>query len=256
MIAASPRICRYLHIPAQSGSDRILKLMNRGYTAASYLGLLDRARRIVPDLVFAGDIIVGFPTETDEDYQATRALVAQARYKNCFIFKYSPRPGTLAVKRLPDDVPDEVKRQRNNDLLQLQNRISTDLNARMIGRTVDVLCEGATGWERPGDSLIAGAETRGAERVAAPGRVELGARLAQAMASAAGVPARTSDSLRAGACEAARDTPCNSRAVPVPTRSSCFTDRRHWRAHRARSGAPRARGDDLCGPRATRRIVR
>jgi len=128
-----PRICRYLHIPAQSGSNRILKMMNRGYTRESYLELLERARRIVPGIQLAGDFIVGFPTETDEDYALTRSLVEEARYKNCFIFKYSPRPGTIAIKRFEDDIPEEVKRFRNNDLLRLQNRVSNALNRELLG---------------------------------------------------------------------------------------------------------------------------
>lgn len=157
VMARSPRICRYLHMPAQSGSNRILSLMKRGYTAESYLELLAQARQIVPNIAFAGDIIVGFPTETDEDYAATRRLLETARYKNCFIFKYSPRPGTLAIKRHPDDVPDEVKRQRNNDLLQIQNRVSMELNRELIGQEVEVLCEGLSGWKGTGnaESVIA-----------------------------------------------------------------------------------------------------
>jgi tRNA-2-methylthio-N6-dimethylallyladenosine synthase len=182
----SPRICRYLHVPAQSGSDRILKAMNRGYTAASYLELVERARRIVPGIQLAGDFIVGFPTETDEDYQATRALVEKARYKNCFIFKYSPRPGTVAIKRFEDDVPDEVKRFRNNDLLRLQNRISNELNRELVGQTVDVLCEGPSGWGGDGkgepESVVAGAVSAahqcGEDGKPGATRVELGTRLA------------------------------------------------------------------------------
>src|SRR5205085_7414065 len=112
-----PRICRYLHVPAQSGSDRILKLMNRGYTAGQYTDFIARARDYMPDLCIASDFIVGFPTETDEDFAITVQLVKDCRFKNSFIFKYSPRPGTLAIDRYPDDVPEEIKRRRNNELL-------------------------------------------------------------------------------------------------------------------------------------------
>ena len=192
VIAQSPRICRYLHIPAQSGSNRILKMMNRGYTVEQYLDLLARARRIVPDLFFAGDMIVGFPTETDADYQASRALMEQARYKNCFIFKYSPRPGTVAITRFPDDVPDEVKRFRNNDLLRLQNVISAEINGKLVGTIVEVLCEGATGWEKEGESVIAGAGIVAPPAEAcgdhAPARIELGARLASALGTTLAPP--------------------------------------------------------------------
>src|SRR5208282_205167 len=90
------RICRYLHVPAQSGSDRILKLMNRGYTAGQYRDFIDRARAIIPDVALASDFIVGFPTETDEDFARTVELTKYCRFKNSFIFKYSPRPGTTA----------------------------------------------------------------------------------------------------------------------------------------------------------------
>lgn len=148
VIRDHPRICRYLHVPAQSGSDRILKAMNRGYTVAEYLEFLDRARAYLhqPEvgrpLTVAGDIIVGFPGETEEDFAATVALVERARYKNCFIFKYSPRPGTVAYERLPDDVPDEVKRRRNNELLAIQGRISDQISREQVGRTLEVFVEG------------------------------------------------------------------------------------------------------------------
>jgi tRNA-2-methylthio-N6-dimethylallyladenosine synthase len=189
VMAACPRICKYLHVPGQSGSNRILKMMNRGYTIESYLELLDRARRIVPGIIFAGDVIVGFPTETDEDYQATRRMVQAARYKNCYIFKYSARPGTVAIKRYEDDVPDDVKRQRNNDLLKIQNDICTEINRELIGKTVDVLCEGPSNWSGGGDSVIAGTSHEqlraGDHGEKLSGRkVEIGSRLATAMGAA------------------------------------------------------------------------
>lgn len=159
----SLRICKYLHVPAQSGSDRILKLMNRGYTRASYMELVERARRIVPGIQLAGDFIVGFPTETDEDYALTRQVTEAARYKNTFIFKYSPRPGTVGIKRFSDDVPEDVKRFRNNDLLRLQTRISNELNRELLGQVVGVLCGGPSGWggtntqgQCEPDSVVAG----------------------------------------------------------------------------------------------------
>jgi tRNA-2-methylthio-N6-dimethylallyladenosine synthase len=139
-----PKICRYLHIPAQSGSDKILKAMNRGYTCAQYLEIIDKAREIVPDIAVAGDFIVGFPGETDEDFQKSIELVEKAQYKNCYIFKYSPRPGTRADDKLADNVPMEVKKQRNIELLAVQGRISENLNKSFIGRTVKVLVEGAS----------------------------------------------------------------------------------------------------------------
>jgi tRNA-2-methylthio-N6-dimethylallyladenosine synthase len=172
-------------------------MMNRGYTVEAYLELLHRARTIVKrdggagGVQFAGDIIVGFPTETDEDYAATKTLVEQARYKNCFIFKYSPRPGTIAIKRHQDDVPEETKRFRNNDLLKLQNNISTELNRQLIGQTVSVLCEGPSGWNTNGDgeSVVAGQKnpaTSPSPGIAIPGptrttTIQLGPTLAAAL---------------------------------------------------------------------------
>jgi tRNA-2-methylthio-N6-dimethylallyladenosine synthase len=137
-----PRICRYLHVPAQSGSDRILKLMNRGYTARQYTDFIDRARGYMPDVSLASDAIVGFPTETDEDFERTVELTRYCRFKNSFIFKYSPRPGTIAIDRHADDVPEDVKRVRNNRLLAVQGEISAQNNREMVGRTVEVMVEG------------------------------------------------------------------------------------------------------------------
>jgi len=137
-----PRICRYLHVPAQSGSDRILKAMNRGYTAEQYTDFVDRARAMMPDISLASDFIVGFPTETDDDFASTMELVRHCRFKNSFIFKYSPRPGTVAIDRFEDDVPDAVKRSRNNQLLALQGEVCASNNRLMIGKTVEVMVEG------------------------------------------------------------------------------------------------------------------
>jgi tRNA-2-methylthio-N6-dimethylallyladenosine synthase len=141
-MAGSPKICHYLHMPAQSGSDRILRAMNRHYTAAHYLELIEQAHAIVPDIAVAGDFIVGFPGETQEDFDATVQLVEKARYKNSYIFKYSPRPGTTAEKRLDDAVAPEIKQQRIIGLLAVQDRISGELNRTFLGREVTVLVEG------------------------------------------------------------------------------------------------------------------
>lgn len=141
-MAGSAKICHYLHMPAQSGSDRILRAMNRHYTPAHYLELIERARAVVPDIAVAGDFIVGFPGETQEDFEATIDLVRRARYKNSYIFKYSPRPGTTAEKRLADTVPPDVKQQRNVELLAVQERISGELNQAFLNQEVTVLVEG------------------------------------------------------------------------------------------------------------------
>ena len=142
VMAGSPKVCKYLHMPAQSGSDKILKAMNRRYTAARYLNLLDRAKSIVPALTVAGDFIVGFPGESENDFAATVELLKKAQYKNCFIFKYSPRPDTVAEKKLPDDVPLEVKRKRNVELLAVQEKISGELSSQFLNKKVKVLVEG------------------------------------------------------------------------------------------------------------------
>ena len=160
-----PAICRYLHLPVQSGSDRILKLMNRGYSVAMYMDLVQRVRCHLPDSEVATDIICGFPTETDADHQATADLLQAVGCKNAFIFKYSARPGTAAIDRYRDDVPDEVKRRRNNEMLAVQSRISAQVHAAYVGRVVPVFVESISaraaarineadpavelGWSRP-----------------------------------------------------------------------------------------------------------
>jgi len=141
-MANLPKVCNYLHLPAQSGSDKILSAMNRRYTASEYLELLVKAKSAVQGISIAGDFIVGFPRETEEDFQATVDLVKKARYKNCFIFKYSPRPDTMADKRLEDNVPIEIKKKRNTELLEVQERISGELSRDFLGKEVKVLVEG------------------------------------------------------------------------------------------------------------------
>ncbi len=142
VMAEREKVCNYLHMPAQSGSDKILKAMNRNYTAGIYLELLEKAREIVPGLAIAGDFIVGFPGETEEDFEKTVTLAEKARYKNCFVFKYSPRSGTTAENRLQDTVPQEVKRDRNTRLLAVQEKISDELAKQFLGKEVKVLVEG------------------------------------------------------------------------------------------------------------------
>jgi tRNA-2-methylthio-N6-dimethylallyladenosine synthase len=141
-MADLPKACNYLHLPAQSGSDRILRAMNRRYTAGEYLELLAEARGVVPGIAIAGDFMVGFPGETQEDFGDTVELVKKAKYKNCFIFKYSPRPETTADKKLDDNIPDEVKKKRNIELLDVQNKISAELSKQFLNQTVRILVEG------------------------------------------------------------------------------------------------------------------
>lgn len=137
------KVCGHLHMPAQSGSDEVLKRMKRGYTAGYYYDLIACARELMPHITVASDFIVGFPGESDEDFHRTVKLMEDIRFQNCFIFKYSPRTGTKAAE-LQDDVPDEKKRERNLKLLELQKRISLEENKKMIDKNVQVLVEGAS----------------------------------------------------------------------------------------------------------------
>ena len=137
-----PKVCEYLHIPAQSGSDRVLRAMGRRYSRGQYDDLIAAARQTVPNLGIAGDFIVGFPGETQEDFAASADLIRRSGYKNSYIFKYSPRPGTTGAKRLTDDIPEDVKRRRNRELLAVQQEVSLADNREMVGQTVEVLVEG------------------------------------------------------------------------------------------------------------------
>ena len=132
----------YLHVPAQSGSDTVLKRMKRGYTVSEYREMLQRVRATIPDSAVTSDFIVGFCGETEEDFQQTVELVRESRFKNSFIFKYSERTGTKAPEMWPDDVPEETKRRRNNELLAVQNQICEEDHQQFIGRTVEILVEG------------------------------------------------------------------------------------------------------------------
>jgi len=137
-----PKVSPYLHVPAQSGSNPILRRMKRGYTVEAYREMLQRIRQTVPAAAVTSDFIVGFCGETEEDFQATVDLVRFGRFKNSFIFKYSERSGTKAAELYPDGVPDAVKRRRNNELLAIQNAISEEQNRPLLGRTVEILVEG------------------------------------------------------------------------------------------------------------------
>ncbi len=137
-----PKLCEYLHLPAQSGSNPVLKRMRRQYTVEEYIGLIERARATVPGVSLAGDFIVGFSGETEEEHAATLALVERVRYKNIFMFKYSERPGTVAERRMVDDVPEDVKRRRHMELSRLQHEISLAHHQALVGRCVEVLVEG------------------------------------------------------------------------------------------------------------------
>jgi tRNA-2-methylthio-N6-dimethylallyladenosine synthase len=137
-----PKVGRYLHVPAQSGSDAVLERMKRGYSVDQYREMMGRINEIVPGCSVSSDFIVGFCGETDQEFELSVGLVEECRFKNSFIFKYSPRPGTKADERLVDDVPESVKRERNARLLEVQTAICEEDNALLIGREVEVLVEG------------------------------------------------------------------------------------------------------------------
>lgn len=142
------KVCPYLHVPAQSGSDAVLRRMKRGYTAGEYREMLARIRQMLPGASVTSDFIVGFCGETEEDFQQTMELVREGRFRNSFIFKYSPRPGTKADELYADDVPEDVKRRRNNELLALQNAISEEDNRPLVGQRVEILVEGPSKTSR------------------------------------------------------------------------------------------------------------
>ena len=152
VIAAEPNICHHIHLPVQSGSNRILKLMNRKYTREWYLERVAAIRRIIPDCAITTDIFAGYSSETEEDHQQSLSLMRECRYDSAFMFKYSERPGTYASKHLPDDIAEEVKVRRLNELIALQNKMSAESNRRCIGQTVEVLIEGVS--KRSKDELF------------------------------------------------------------------------------------------------------
>lgn len=142
-IAAADKVCEHFHLPIQSGSDRILRLMNRGYTRERYLALVDEIRAALPDAAITTDIIVGFPGETEEDFAATLDIVRRVRFDSAFTFIYSPRTGTPAAT-MPDQVPAAVKKARLQQLMDLQDEISLARNRELVGRTLEVLVEGVS----------------------------------------------------------------------------------------------------------------
>ena len=142
VIAEMPNVCKHIHLPVQSGSDRILKLMNRKYTREWYMDRVAAIRRIIPDCALSTDIFVGYCSETEEDHQLSLSLMREVGYDSAFMFKYSERPGTYASKHLPDDVPEEEKIRRLNELIALQTEISAQQNKKDEGKEFDVLVEG------------------------------------------------------------------------------------------------------------------
>jgi len=136
-----PKLVDHLHLPVQSGSNKILKAMHRAYTAEKYLDLVRRVRDARKGIAITTDIIVGFPGETDDDFQQTRALVEQVQFDNAFVFRYSPRRATPAAE-LPDQIDQSIKERRNHDLLDIVNESAVRINQRLVGQKLEVLCEG------------------------------------------------------------------------------------------------------------------
>ncbi|HAH49028.1 MAG TPA: tRNA (N6-isopentenyl adenosine(37)-C2)-methylthiotransferase MiaB, partial [Planctomycetaceae bacterium] len=137
-----PKATRYLHVPLQHGCNDVLKVMKRGYTVEDYREMMQRVNEILPGCSVSSDFIVGHPGETEESHQLSLESIREFRFKNSFIFKYSERPGTKAAERFKDEIPDEVKKRRNNEMLDVQNQISEEDNAGFIGKQVEVLVEG------------------------------------------------------------------------------------------------------------------
>lgn len=142
VIAEVPNVCKHIHLPVQSGSSRILKLMNRKYTREWYIDRVKAIRNIIPDCGLSTDIFAGYCSETEEDHQLSLSLMRECGYDSAFMFKYSERPGTYASRYLPDDIPEEVKVRRLEELIALQNELSAETNRRCIGKTLEVLIEG------------------------------------------------------------------------------------------------------------------
>lgn len=141
-MAAYPNICKYIHLPVQSGSTRVLSVMNRGYSREWYLERMEAVRRIMPDCSISTDIITGFCTETEEDHQETLSLMEYSAFDYAYMFKYSERPGTPAAKKMEDDVPEDVKGRRLQEVIDLQSRMSLESNKRDLGKQFEVLVEG------------------------------------------------------------------------------------------------------------------
>jgi tRNA-2-methylthio-N6-dimethylallyladenosine synthase len=142
VMAAHENLCKHLHLPVQSGSNRVLQAMKRGHTREEFLELVHRIRDVLPEAGLTTDLIAGFPSETDDEFEETLSLVREVRFDSAFLFRYSPRPGTYAVRHQPDDVPDSMKAARLTRMIHLQEEISRERYARWIGRTVEALVEG------------------------------------------------------------------------------------------------------------------
>ena len=242
VIGARNQVCEHVHLPVQSGSDRILAAMNRRYDRGSYLDLVARLRRAVPDLALTTDLIVGFPGETEEDFQQTLALVEQCRFDGAFTFIYSPRRDTAAAA-LPGRLPAAVTEERMARLVEVVQRVGRERNQAMVGRTVEVMVERRQpACRRRGDGEDAG--TQAGELRLDGGAGEHGERGAPEATSTSfrGRQVRVSGGAGGGAGGAAAAEPPESGALEVASSSVCWAPpgwgRRRWRRRsRACSGS-------------------
>ncbi len=171
-MADLPAVCESLHLPVQSGSSSVLRRMARGYTREEYIAKIERLRQLIPDIALATDFLVGFPGETEAEYEETLSLAERIRFDSAFMFAYSPREGTAAA-RLPDDVPPETKKRRLAQLIELQEGISREINRALEGRTVEALVERPA---RRGEGMMSG-RTRGDKTIVFPAPPESAGRL-------------------------------------------------------------------------------
>lgn len=170
-IAEHPNLCNYIHLPVQSGSNRVLELMNRTYTIEHYMNIIEKAKKIIPGVSFSTDIISGFPTETYEDHVMTLDIMRRVRYDGAYMFKYSPREGTKAFK-MDDDVSEEKKTKRLQEIIDLQHSISYEINQSLIGKEEVILIEG---FSRKSDQFLAGrTDTNKVVIIAADGKIKEG----------------------------------------------------------------------------------
>ena len=170
-IAGHPNLCNYIHLPVQSGSNRILELMNRTYTIEHYLNLIEKAKKIIPEVSFSTDIISGFPTEIYEDHVMTLDIMRQVRYDGAYMFKYSPREGTKAFN-MKDDVTEEIKAKRLQEIIELQHQISYEINQSMIGSEEIILVEG---FSKKSEQFLAGrTDTNKVVIIPADGKIRQG----------------------------------------------------------------------------------
>ena len=156
MMAKYPNICKYIHLPVQSGSSEILKKMNRGYDREWYLNRIDAIKRIIPDCAISTDVITGFCGETEEQHQDTLSLMDQVGYDFAYMFFYSERPKTLAERKFEDDIPEEVKKRRLNEVIQLQHKKQAEINKKYIGKVYEVLIDK---FSKKSDEMLSGRNT-------------------------------------------------------------------------------------------------